>query len=220
MQNAPHPRTVLHHLSIAGIIGAGKSVLARRLGQELGLQVHYESIPDTKLLQDFYADQSKYAFQLQMHLLETRTMQHRRVSITHGVEDRCAYEDAVFADMLYLQGKMTATEHSICKSLQNMVHQTLDPPTVLIYLEVEPSTALARIAERNRHFEKGITLEYLTDLKQHYSRWLEMIPVQMPGVRIIKVCWEEFPDDQGLTLLTEKLAEMITTPRVPETLVL
>ena len=44
------------YISLAGLIGAGKTTLATALGEELGLPVHFEPVSDNVYLQDFYKD--------------------------------------------------------------------------------------------------------------------------------------------------------------------
>ena len=43
------------YISIAGLIGAGKTTLAKALGDILGLPVHYEPVTDNVYLEDFCA---------------------------------------------------------------------------------------------------------------------------------------------------------------------
>ena len=43
-------------IGVAGMIGAGKSTLAKALGEHLGLDVHYEPVADNEYLEDFYRD--------------------------------------------------------------------------------------------------------------------------------------------------------------------
>jgi deoxyadenosine/deoxycytidine kinase len=53
----------------SGIIGAGKTTLARELGKALDLPVYYEEVIENEYLEDFYADMKKYSFQLQVYRL-------------------------------------------------------------------------------------------------------------------------------------------------------
>ena len=96
-------------IGISGIIGAGKTTLAQALGEELHLPVYYENVAGNSYLADFYADQAKYAFPLQVHLLNQRFRQHQQIIWTGGgVQDRTIYEDTVFAKVFFhLQHSLT-----------------------------------------------------------------------------------------------------------------
>lgn len=95
-ERSPSPTTMAHSLTcntempgldyglrgafigISGLIGAGKSTLAKggvshntftnetALGEELGLPVYYENVVHNAYLEDFYKDQAKYSFPLQV----------------------------------------------------------------------------------------------------------------------------------------------------------
>ena len=47
-------------IGIAGMIGAGKSTLAKSLGEHLEIDVYYEPIADNEYLEDFYRDTPRY----------------------------------------------------------------------------------------------------------------------------------------------------------------
>ncbi len=53
-------------ISISGLIGAGKSTLATKLGERMNLPVFYEPVIDNIYLSDFYKDPSRYSFPLQV----------------------------------------------------------------------------------------------------------------------------------------------------------
>jgi hypothetical protein len=77
----------------------GKSTLAKSLGEALGLPVHYEEVMENDYLTDFYGDMRRYAFPLQIYLLNRRFRQHQQIiwQGKGGVQDRTIYEDSVFA---------------------------------------------------------------------------------------------------------------------------
>ena len=60
---------------ISGLIGAGKSTLAKSLADRLQLPVHYEPVADNEYLEDFYGDIKKYSFAMQVYLLNRRFQQ-------------------------------------------------------------------------------------------------------------------------------------------------
>ena len=83
------------YISIAGLIGAGKTTLATALAKTLGLPVHYEPVTDNVYLEDFYQDMKRYGFPLQIYLLNKRFRQQQQIvwEGRGGVQDRTIYED-------------------------------------------------------------------------------------------------------------------------------
>lgn len=65
----PEPGQFPLFITISGILGAGKSTLAAALADKLNLPVFYEPVKDNVYLEDFYKDISKYAFPMQIYLL-------------------------------------------------------------------------------------------------------------------------------------------------------
>ena len=61
------------------MIGAGKTTLATELGKQMGLTTYYEPVADNEYLADFYKDKARYAFPLQVYLLNRRFQQHQQV---------------------------------------------------------------------------------------------------------------------------------------------
>ena len=55
-------------ISISGLIGAGKSTLATKLAEKMGLPCFYEPVMDNEYLSDFYRDPARYSFPLQVTL--------------------------------------------------------------------------------------------------------------------------------------------------------
>ena len=47
------------YISIAGLIGAGKTTLAKALGESMSLPVHFEPVADNAYLEDFYKDMGR-----------------------------------------------------------------------------------------------------------------------------------------------------------------
>lgn len=83
------------YISIAGLIGAGKTTLATALSKTLGLPVHFEPVTDNVYLEDFYKDMKRYGFPLQIYLLNKRFRQQQQIvwEGRGGVQDRTIYED-------------------------------------------------------------------------------------------------------------------------------
>ena len=100
-------------IGISGLIGAGKTTLAKELGKVLNLPVYYEPIVENEYLEDFYRDMKRYSFSFQIYLLNCRFRQHQQVlwNGTGGIQDRTLYEDSIFAKVLYEEGNMEEREY-------------------------------------------------------------------------------------------------------------
>ncbi len=68
-------------ITVAGNVGAGKSTLTKLVGERLGFETHYEKVDGNPYLEDFYTDQDKWGFHLQLYFLAQRFMEYRKYVI-------------------------------------------------------------------------------------------------------------------------------------------
>ena len=150
-------------IGISGLIGAGKTTLATALAKVLNLPVYYEPVADNIYLADYYKDMSKYAFGLQVYLLNRRFKQHQQIVWQGhgGVQDRTIYEDAVFAKMLCRAGHLEERDYQTYISLFNNMSNFMKKPNIIVHLDVSPEESLRRVHMRERGCESGMTLEFL-----------------------------------------------------------
>ncbi len=190
-------------IGIAGLIGAGKTTLATALGRHLDLPVYYEPVEDNAYLADFYRDTARYAFATQIYLLNRRFQQHQEIIWRGGggVQDRTIYEDAVFAKTLVDQGLMEQRDYETYLSLFKHMSNFMCRPNVIVYLDLTVDSSMARIRERNRGVESGITREYLTALRREYESFIQAISKTVP---VIRVSWEEYRDAEEMAEVIER----------------
>lgn len=190
-------------IGIAGIIGAGKSTLARALGEHLEIDVHYEPVEDNEYLDDFYLDTARYSFAMQVYLLNRRFQQHQEI-IWRGrpaVQDRTIYEDSVFAKMLSDSGLMDPRDYRTYLQLFRHMSNFMCKPNLIVYLDVDPATSLERVRERARNNETPITLDYLTALHQEYESFVVQISKLIP---LIRVSWNEYRDVEDMAQVIKR----------------
>ncbi|MCT0459176.1 deoxynucleoside kinase [Lactococcus cremoris] len=158
---------------LAGTIGAGKSSLAKALGEHLKTDVFYEAVDNNPVLDLYYQDLQKYAFLLQIYFLNKRfesiKMAYRQ---DNNVLDRSIFEDELFLTLNYKNGNVTKTELEIYQDLLANMLEELDGmpkkrPDLLIYIDVSFETMLSRIAQRGRSFEQ---IENQEGLKDYYAQ--------------------------------------------------
>jgi deoxyadenosine kinase len=189
-------------IGTAGLIGVGKTTLAKSLGAHLGLDVYHEPLEDNVYLEDFYADTAKWAFAMQVYLLNRRFQQHQEI-IWRGrgaVQDRTIYEDSIFARVLVDMGLMHPRDYATYVDLYRNLSNFMCRPTAIVYLHATPEACHARIAKRGRSFETVVSLEYLQRLYAAYEEFVTNISRTIP---VIRVDWERFAD-------VEPLADAIT----------
>lgn len=161
-------------IGISGIIGAGKSTLAREICKKLGWDLIGEPVAENPYLTDFYADKAKYGFAMQLFLLHARFSQHQAMvwSGKSAVQDRTIYEDVIFAKMLFESGDISERDFNTYKLAFGTMRNFLHHPDVIIYLDVTPETALERVHKRGRACESRMPIEYLRALSAGYEDWV------------------------------------------------
>ena len=91
------------YVAIEGVIGVGKTTLARLLQNSFEAEVLLEVFEENPFLSDFYSDRERYAFQTQIFFLLSRYHQQRRTvqelltTGKHLVADYTFAKDALFA---------------------------------------------------------------------------------------------------------------------------
>lgn len=190
-------------IGVAGLIGAGKTTLAKALGKHLDIPVYFEPVADNAYLADFYRDTARYAFATQIYLLNRRFQQHQEIIWRGGgaVQDRTIYEDAVFARTLVEQGLMDQRDYQTYLDLFRHMSNFMCRPNLIVYLDLKPETSLARVRERARDVETGITLEYLKGLRDSYEGFIQDISRSVP---VIRVDWEQYQDAEAVATAIEQ----------------
>jgi deoxyadenosine kinase len=190
-------------VGIAGLIGAGKTTLAKALGGHLDLPVYFEPVDDNVYLADFYENPAKYAFATQIYLLNRRFQQHQEIIWRGGgaVQDRTIYEDAVFAKTLVRQGLMDGRDYQTYVELFKHMSNFMCRPNVIVFLDLSPESSMERINQRSRNVESGIELSYLEALHEEYQIFINDIARTVP---VIRVNWEEYHDASEMAEVIKK----------------
>jgi len=199
-------------IGISGLIGAGKTTLARALGKVLNLPVYYEPIIENEYLDDFYRDMKRYSFSFQIYLLNCRFRQHQQVlwNGTGGIQDRTLYEDSIFAKVLYEDGNMEEREYKTYLNLFKSMSNFMKKNTLIIHLDCKPEESLERIKRRARGCETGITLDYLTKLYNGYEEFIKQISKVIP---VLRVNYSKFKTAEEMAEIIKKEYESMQNVR-------
>jgi deoxyadenosine kinase len=188
-------------IGVSGIIGVGKSTLTDSLGSHMDLKIFQEPVKTNEYLSKFYEDMSRYAFPMQVYLLNHRFRQYQQMiwENKNCVQDRTIYEDVIFARLLNRSGIINDLDFKTYMQLFENMTSFIRHPDIVVFLDVEPEKAMERIKKRGRECEKHISLEYLVTLRDGYEEWLKDIEGKVP---IIRIDWNTYQD-------TEKVSELI-----------
>ncbi|MBQ9440716.1 MAG: deoxynucleoside kinase [Paludibacteraceae bacterium] len=163
------------HIAIAGNIGSGKTTLTNMLAKYYGWQPRFESVEFNPYLEDFYADMSRWSFNLQIYFLNKRFKDVVEIGKTKEtiIQDRTIYEDArIFAPNLYEQGNMSERDFKNYCDLFDLMMSLVKMPDLLIYIRSSIPNLVAQIQKRGREYEASIRIDYLQGLNDKYEKWI------------------------------------------------
>lgn len=171
---------------IGGMIGAGKTSVAKLLGEELGSQVFFEEVDDNPLLELFYTaneqevQEKRYPFLLQLTFLSSRFRSIKSALYDkNNVLDRSIYEDWYFTKINNELGRISDLEFKIYEGLLDNMMTELDElpkkaPDLMVYLHGSYEEIIRRIGTRGRDFEQDDSLmAYYKKLWEGYDEWVD-----------------------------------------------
>jgi deoxyguanosine kinase len=160
------------YIAIEGVIGVGKTTLARLLQPFFEAELLLEVFEENPFLSDFYADRQRYAFQTQMFFLLSRYHQQRRTVpelLDRGVSliaDYTFEKDALFA-RINLQGDELDMYYRVHEALA----EKIPLPNLIVYLRADTDVLMQRIASRDRPYERNMERDYIDQLNQCYEEF-------------------------------------------------
>ncbi len=158
------------YFSIEGVIGVGKTTLARLLQPAFEAALNLEVFEENPFLSNFYQDRARYAFQTQMFFLLSRYHQQRRTvpqALEGGgavISDYTFEKDALFA-RINLVGDELEMYHRIHEALA----EKIPVPDLVVYLRATTDTLMQRIALRDRPYERQMERAYIHELNEAYN---------------------------------------------------
>jgi deoxyadenosine/deoxycytidine kinase len=182
---------------VEGIIGAGKTTFSREVAKRLNMWLIEEPVESNPYLSAFYKDPKQHAFGMQVHLLHRRyAMQQLAAYVTAGtteyqgaILDRSLSGDRVFAKLHYQAGNISKLDWETYEMAYSVMFRSLLPPTLIVFLDIQPATAYARMVKRARTEEVGVSLEYLVSLRDGYQELLHEADTELlPWAHATKVC--------------------------------
>ena len=159
------------YIVVEGVIGVGKTSLARLLSERLKARLVLEEVEENPFLRDFYRDRERYAFQTQMHFLFSRYQQQRSLRQLELFSERMVSDYLFQKDRIFAGLNLSERELTLYERLVGWLELDVMKPDVVVYLQAHPDTLLERIARRGRPYEKDMEREYLRQLNEAYNHF-------------------------------------------------
>jgi len=156
-------------LAIEGVIGVGKTTLARRCAESLGAYALLEEVEENPFLPEFYRDRRAYAFQTQIFFLLSRYRQQRDL-VQRDLFREITVSDYIFdKDRIFAHINLDDRELDMYNEIFGLLARELPQPDRIVYLQASVDLLLERIGKRGRPFERDIDPDYLETLAEAYA---------------------------------------------------
>lgn len=159
------------YIAIEGVIGVGKTTLARLLQPTFETTLLLEIFEENPFLSDFYSDRARYAFQTQIFFLLSRYHQQRK-----GVRDALSSNPWLISDYTFEKDRLFAEANLVGDELEMYfkVHEALaekiTKPDLVVYLQADTDVLMQRIAQRDRPYERQMDIDYINSLNKTYDQ--------------------------------------------------
>ena len=201
------------YIAIEGVIGVGKTTLARMLAPSFGADLLLEVFEENPFLSDFYSDRTRYAFQTQIFFLLSRYHQQRR-----GVKDivesgKSLISDYTFAkDSLFARINLQGDELEMYKRVHEALAEKIQLPDLLIYLRADIDVLMQRISLRDRTYERNMERSYIEELNRAYEDFFSRPYENAPVLTIDTNPLDFVHHSKHLNIIENRIRETLNLP--------
>lgn len=158
------------YVAIEGVIGVGKTTLARLLQSRFEADLLLEIFEENPFLSDFYGDRQRYAFQTQIFFLLSRYRQQNSTVPKFLAEGRSLLADYTFAkDALFARINLSGDELVMYDKVHEALGEKIPKPDLVVYLQASTEMLMQRIAFRDRPYERQMERDYINELNHAYD---------------------------------------------------
>lgn len=203
---------------LEGNIGTGKSTFLLALAKHVeNVNVTFEPVDEwmslvnksssgLNLLEEFYKDQSRYAYTFQSIAFRSRIrlLNSLPTGATNIIERSVFTDRNVFAKTCHETGKMNDIEWAdYCEWFDWLATDV--KPSGYVYLRCDPEVSYERIKARSRQGESVIPYEYIEKIHNKHDNWL----ITEPNVLILDVNSEFEKDEIKLQEMIQKVKKFV-----------
>ncbi len=201
-------------IAIEGVIGVGKTTLARLLQPRFDAELLLEVFEENPFLSDFYSDRERYAFQTQIFFLLSRYHQQHRTVPAILARGRPLISDYTFAkDSLFARINLKNDELTVYCQVHEALAEKITLPDLLVYLRASTDTLMQRIAMRDRAYERNMERAYIETLNQTYEEFFSRPYDNTPVLTIDTDPLDFVRHPEHLDLIEARIRAVLDRPR-------
>ena len=206
------------YIAIEGVIGVGKTTLARLLQPAFDAEILLEIFEENPFLSDFYGDRERYAFQTQMFFLLSRYHQQRRSVPELLAKNEHLISDYTFAkDGLFARINLAGDELEMYERIHEALAEKIKHPDLLVFLRAETKTLMDRIEMRDRSYERDMDSAYIDALGETYADFFSKPYNNTPVLTIDTDDLDFVRSPEDLAFIQKKIEETLKeTPLQPD----
>lgn len=158
-------------IAIEGAIGAGKTSLAKLLGNEFDARMVLEKDEQNPFISMFYQDRETHAFQTQIFFLLNRYNQYL------GLAQGDLFNSVTVVDYLFQRNRifanLTLKEHELrlYDQIYNLLSKNIPKPDLVIFLQAGTDVLMERVEKRGRDYETYMDPEYLDEVNRAFNNF-------------------------------------------------
>jgi len=159
------------YIAIEGVIGVGKTTLARLLKPLFDAQVLLEVFEENPFLARFYQDRERYAFQTQTFFLLSRYQQQHE-AIPNALTTHNLISDYTFdKNKIFARLTLVGDELEMYERVQDTLGARIPTPDLIVYLRANVENLMTRITIRDRSYERTMDRDYIAALSNAYDAY-------------------------------------------------
>lgn len=161
----------IHFLAIEGVIGVGKTTLAKIISERWHAMFIEENFAENPFLEKFYQNKEAYAFQTQLFFLLDRHKQLQNSALQSDLFHDLLVSDYTYdKDQIFAAQNLVESEYAMYDQVSKALNKGIPRPDLVVYLQASVPTLLKRIHGRGRAMERTIEGSYLQSLMDRYDQ--------------------------------------------------